>query len=136
MGARAAGDRVDDDAARRLGPSPGGGPELADVEQLVEPVDPGDAELAERGGRHGVGARELAGVGAGHRRARVGAPDLHAHDRHAGRGRVVGGEVQRAAVLETLDVGRDHAGVGLVGEPAGEVGELEVDLVARRRPVR
>ena len=53
-----------------------------------------------------------------------------------GPGRVVGGEHQRAAVLEALDVGGDHADLGLVGEVAGEVGELEVDLVAGRRPVR
>ena len=49
---------------------------------------------------------------------------------------VVGREHQRAAVLEALDVTGDHADLGLVGEVAGEVGELEVDLVARRRPVR
>ena len=50
--------------------------------------------------------------------------------------RVVGREHQRAAVLEALDVAGDHADLGLVGEVAREVGELEVDLVAGRRPVR
>ena len=44
--------------------------------------------------------------------------------------------MQRAAVLEPLDVGGDDADLVLVGEPGGEVGELEVDLVAGRRPVR
>ena len=53
----------------------------------------------------------------------------------AARGGVVGGERERAPVLEPLDVGGDHAGVGQVGEVPGEVGELEVDLVAGRRPV-
>ena len=66
----------------------------------------------------------------------VGAADLHHHDRLAQLGRVVGGEHQRAPVLEALDVAGDHADLGLVGEVAAEVGELEVDLVAGRRPVR
>ena len=49
---------------------------------------------------------------------------------------MVGGEHERAPVLEPFDVGGDHADLGLVGEVAREVGELEVDLVAGGRPVR
>ena len=78
----------------------------------------------------------MTGVRLRHRLAGRGLADLHHHDRLAQLGRVVGGEHQRAAVLEALDVARDHADLGLVGEVAGEVGELEVDLVAGRRPVR
>jgi hypothetical protein len=37
--------------------------------------------------------------------------------------------------LNPLDVRRDHADLGLIGEVGGEVGELEIDLVAGRRPV-
>ena len=82
VGAGAAGDRIDDDAVagRRLGP----GEQLGGVGQLVEALDADDAGLAE--GRVGdrVGARELAGVGAGHRPAFVGAADLDHDDRDAG----------------------------------------------------
>ena len=39
-------------------------------------------------------------------------------------------------VAKTLDVGGDRADFGLGGEPGGEVGELEVGLVAGGRPVR
>ena len=103
--------------------------------QLVEPVDTGDAELAEHRRRHRVGAGEMTGVRLGHRATLARAADLDAHDRHAALRGVVGREHQRAAVLEALDVRGDHADVGLVDEVAGEVGELEVDLVAGRRPV-
>ncbi len=72
----------------------------------------------------------------GHRLAGGGTADLHHHHRLAQPGRVVGGEHERAAVLEALDVARDHADLGLIREVAREVGELEVDLVAGRRPVR
>ena len=86
--------------------------------------------------RDRVGTGEVAGVRLRHRAAGLGLADLHHHDRLAQLRGVVGGEHQRAAVLEALDVARDHADLGLVGEVAGEVGELEVDLVAGRRPVR
>ena len=71
-----------------------------------------------------------------HRTPGRGLADLDHHDRLAQPRRVVGGEHERAAVLETLDVAGDHTHLGLVREVAGEVGELEIDLVARRRPVR
>ena len=71
-----------------------------------------------------------------HRRALGGLAHLDDDDGLAGARRVVGGELEGAAVLEPLDVAGDHAHLVLVGEVAGEVGELEVDLVAGRRPVR
>ena len=94
-----------------------------------------DAELAEHGIGDRVGSGEVAGVALGHRAALVGAADLHHHDRLLEPRRVVGGEHERAAVLEALDVAGDHPHLGLVGEVAGEVGELEVDLVAGGCPV-
>ncbi len=48
---------------------------------------------------------------------------------------VVGGEHEGAAVLEALDVAGDDADLGLIGEVGREVGELQVDLVARRCPM-
>ncbi len=134
MGPGAAGDRVDAHPVgrRRGGPGQQGGRVL----QLVEAVHPDHAELAEDGGGHGVGPGEVTGVRLRHRRPLVGLAHLHHHERHALPRGVVGGQHQRAAVLEPLDVGRDHAHLGVVGEPAGEVGELEVDLVAGRGPGR
>ena len=81
-----------------------------------------------------VGPGQVAGVRVGHRRPLVGLAHLDDDDRHPLPGGVVGGQHERAPVLEALDVGGDDPDVGLVGEPAGEVGELQVDLVARRRP--
>ncbi len=57
-------------------------------------------------------------------------------DRFADSGGVIGGEHQRASVLEALDVRRDHPDVGLIEEVTSEVGELEVGFVAGGRPVR
>ncbi len=141
--AGAARDRVHADARPLLPPRPcrrAVGPRARErgrhVEQLVEPADARHAELPEHRARDRVGAGEVAGVRLRHRRARLGLADLHHHHRLAQPGGVVGREHQRAAVLEALDVAGDHADLGLVGEVAGEVGELEVDLVAGRRPVR
>ena len=78
----------------------------------------------------------MAGVRLRHRLADRGLPDLHHHDRLLELGRVIGREHERAAVLEALEVAGDDADFGLIGEVAGEVGELEVDFVARGRPVR
>jgi hypothetical protein len=91
--------------------------------------------LAEHGGGDGVGTGEVAGVALGHRPPGLGPPDLHAHDRDTQRRAAVGRQLQRAPVLEPLDVRRHHADLGLRREPGGEVGELEVDLVAGRGPV-
>ena len=74
------------------------------VEQLVETVDARHAELAEHRRHDGVGAGEVARVGLGHRPALVGAADLHHDERLAQLGRVVGGQHERAPVLEALDV--------------------------------
>ncbi len=131
--ARAARDRVDADAVAGCGSRPcerGRG-----VEEVVEPVGTGDPELTEHGRGHRVGSGEVAGVRHRHRLAFVGAPDLHDHHRLLQLGGVVGGEHEGAPVLEPFDVRGDHADVGLVGEVAREVGELEVDLVAGRRPM-
>ena len=49
---------------------------------------------------------------------------------------MVGREHQRATVLEALDVAGDHPDLGLLGEVPGEVGEFQVDFVARRGPMR
>ena len=106
------------------------------LEQLVEAVDSDHAELPEDRGDDGVGAGEVAGMRLGHGRALVGSSHLHDDHRRALRGGVVGRQHEGAAVLEALDVRGDHADLGLVGEVRGEVGELEVDLVAGRRPVR
>ena len=75
-------------------------------------------------------------MGLGHGAARIGPADLHHDERLAEPRRPVGGQHERPPVLEALDVGGDHPDVGLLGEVAGEVGELEVDLIAGRRPVR
>jgi hypothetical protein len=106
------------------------------VQQLVEAVDPCDAELAEGGGGHRVGAGEVAGVRLRHGASLVGAAHLDAHDRDAVARRLIGGQQQGAPVLEPLDVARDGSDLGPGGEVPGEVGELEVGLVAGRRPVR
>jgi hypothetical protein len=107
-----------------------------DIGQLVEPVDPRHAELAEHCAHDRVGTGEVAGVRLGHRTALARAPDLHAHDGLSGLGRMVGGQHQGATILEAFDVGRDDADLRLVEEVLGEVGELEVGLVARGCPVR
>src|SRR2546423_960392 len=65
-----------------------------------------------------------------------GAPRLHRHDRHASLRGMIGGQHERPTVLEPFDVRGDDAYLGLIGEVPGEVGELEVGLVAHRRPVR
>src|SRR5438045_3107675 len=80
---------------------------------------PDTAPSEERGG-HRVRASELTGVRLAHRLARGCAADLHHHNGLAELGGVVGGEHQRAAVLETFDIARDDADLGLVGEVAGE----------------
>ena len=139
--AGATGDRVDADARPVVRPlrcalGPRAGQRGRDLEQLVEPIDPGDAELPEHGRDDRVGAGEMPGVRLRHRGAGVGAPDLHRDDRCAGAGGVIGGQHHRAAVLEPFDVGRDDADLGLIREVAREVGELEIDLVPGRRPVR
>ena len=108
---------------------PGPGEHLRRVEQLVEIVDPGDAELGEHGRRQVIGPGGLPGVAAGRPAARCRRADLEHGDRDTGPGAVVGGQHQGAAVLEALDVGGDGADLGLVGEPPGEIRELEVGLV-------
>ena len=134
VGTGAARDRVHADAVAvgRGGAGEGGG----HVEQLVETVDPGDAELAEDRRGHGVRTGEVAGVGLGHRAPFVGAPNLDGDDGHLLLGGPVGGQHQGPPVLEALDVAGDGAHFGLIGEPGAEVGELEVGLVARGGPVR
>ncbi len=141
--ARAAGDRVDADSRLTLLLGPrghrvglGAREGCRDLEQLVEAVDAGHAELAEHRVGDRVGPGEVARVALGHRAAGLGAADLHHHDRLLQLRGVIRGEHQRAAVLEAFDVAGDDADLVLVGEVAGEVGELEVDLVAGRRPVR
>ena len=78
----------------------------------------------------------MAGVRLRHGRARLGASHLHDDERLAPAYCVVGREHEGPAVLEALDVGGDDADLALVGEIAGEVRELKVDLVPGRRPVR
>ena len=112
VGAGAAGDGVDAHAVagRRLGAGEHG----RGVLQLVEAVDPGHAVLAEHGRRSTSSepVRWPVWLFAIDRPSSV-RPDLDAHDRHAGAGAAVGGQQQRAAVLEALDVGGDDADLGL-----------------------
>ena len=121
---------------RRDAGGPGAGEAGRHLEQLVETVDARDAELAEHRRGDRVGAGQVAGVALGHRRAGVGAADLHHDDGLVQRRRVLGREHERATVLEALDVAGDDPDLGLVGEVGGEVRELEVHLVPGRGPVR
>ncbi len=138
-----AGDRVHAHARTRFAAGPRGDllrlrarERGGNLEELVEPADARDAELAEHRARDRVGSGEVTGVRLRHRAAGFGLADLHHHHRLAQLRGVIGREHQRAAVFEAFDVTRDHADFGLIGEVPGEVGELEVDLVAGRRPVR
>lgn len=133
VGARTAGDRVDDDA---VGDRPAGaGEEGRGVLELVEPVDPDHPVLAHGRVDDLVGAGELAGVGGGGTRSGLGAADLHGDDGDALAGGPVGGEEEGAAVLESFDVTGDGADLGPSGEVRDEVGGLQVGLVAGGRPV-
>ena len=138
-------DRVDaDPAAGAAGQAPegvgrgclGAGQRGGDLEQLVEPVDPLHAVLAEHGGHDVVGAREVTRVRLRHGRALVGAADLDGDDRDLAPCRRVGGELQRPPVLEALDVAGDGARGPEAREVVDEVGRLHVGLVAGGRPVR
>ncbi len=120
---------------RELG-GPGAREGHRNFEELVEAVDACDPELPEHGRGNGVGAGEVPRVRLRHRPTGRGLTDLHHDDGLAQLRRVVSRQHQGATVLETLDVARDDADLGLVGKMPGEVGELEVDLVAGGRPMR
>ena len=134
VGAAAARDAVDAEAGRGGGPA--AGEERGHLLELVEPVDPGHPVLAEHPVHDPVAPGQVTGVGPRHRTPRRRSADLHHHERDATGEAVVERELECPPVGEALDVGGDRAHLGLVGEPGGEVGELEVGLVAGRRPVR
>lgn len=133
MGAGAAGYRIHDDALG--GRRPGPGQQRGGVLQLVQAVDPDDAELPEGGVDHVVGAGQFAGVGGGGTGPGLGAADLDHDHRNLVAGGVVGGEGEGAAVLESFGVDGDGTGVRLLGEVGDEVGGFEVGLVAGGGPV-
>ena len=106
------------------------GQQLGDFQQLVVVLHPDHPVLLDHGVVEGVLAGKRCSVGTGGAGAQIGPADFDQHDGFAPLGCQLGQLYKLPAVLEAFDKTSDNLGGIVVQQVAGEVGEIQVGLVA------